>query len=56
VAHYSIFKDRLCELGLLNPESLRLLSELSHQQMNATEEDAMGEKIVAILCVSKEFF
>jgi hypothetical protein len=43
-AHHSLFKDRLCELGLLNPEGLRLLSELSHQQMNATEEDAMGDK------------
>ncbi len=44
MAHHSICKDRLNELGLLNPEGLRLLSELSHQQMNATEEDAMGDE------------
>ncbi|EFX64601.1 hypothetical protein DAPPUDRAFT_118023 [Daphnia pulex] len=43
-AHHSICNDRLNELGLLNPEGLRLLSELSHQQMNATEEDAMGDE------------
>ena len=43
-AHHSICKDRLYQEGLQNPEGLGLLLQLSHQQMNATEQEATDDE------------